>query len=94
MTVTSVYASPLGPLLLAAEGDALTGLWLPGQKYYAAGLAENASEDPSAAPICLAARWLDDYFAGLKPEARALRLSPRGTEFRMLVEASWGSSDK
>ena len=85
MTVTSVYASPLGPLLLAAEGDALTGLWLPGQKYYAAGLAEDASEDPSAAPLLLAAQWLDDYFAGLRPEARALRLSPRGSDFRKLV---------
>ena len=30
------YESPLGTLTLGATGDALVGLWLPGQKYFAA----------------------------------------------------------
>ena len=27
------YASPLGGILLAADGTGLTGLWIEGQKY-------------------------------------------------------------
>ena len=30
------YASPLGTIFLAADNGALAGLWLEGQKYYAA----------------------------------------------------------
>lgn len=85
MTVTCAYASPLGSLLLAAEKEALTGLWLPGQKYYAAGLPEDAAEDPSHPILQTAADWLDAYFAGEKPEAQALKIAPRGSEFQRLV---------
>ena len=85
MTVTCAYASPLGSLLLAAEKEALTGLWLPGQKYYAAGLPEDAAEDPSHPILQTAAEWLDAYFAGEKPEAQALKMAPRGSEFQRLV---------
>lgn len=84
MTVTTMYASPLGPLLLASEGDALTGLWLPGQKYYAAGVGPVAAEGD--APILRAsAQWLDAYFAGQKPTASALKLAPKGSEFQRLI---------
>ena len=85
MTFTSSYASPLGPLLLASDGDALTGLWLDGQKYYAAGLAEDASEAPSLPLLRSASDWLDAYFAGDKPDAQALKLAPEGSEFQKLV---------
>ena len=85
MTVTCTYASPLGSLLLAAEKEALTGLWLPGQKYYAAGLTEDAMEDPSHPVLLAAAKWLDAYFAGEKPEAQALKMAPRGSEYQRLV---------
>lgn len=85
MTVTCTYASPLGSMLLAAEKEALTGLWLPGQKYYAAGLTEDAAEDPSHPILQTAAEWLDAYFAGEKPEVQALKMAPRGSEFQRLV---------
>ena len=84
MTVTTTYPSPLGPLLLAGSEDALTGLWLPGQKYYAAGLEPEAA-DGDAPVLRAAAEWLDAYFAGGRPEAKALRLSPKGSEFQRLV---------
>ena len=29
------YLSPLGVITLASNGEALTGLWFDGQKYYA-----------------------------------------------------------
>ena len=38
------YASPLGRLLLAANEEGLTGLWLEGQKYFAAGLPQQREE--------------------------------------------------
>ena len=85
MTAAMTYSSPLGPLLLASDGDALTGLWLDGQKYYAAGLAEDASEDPSLPVLRAAADWLDAYFAGQRPDPRALPLDPRGSAFQKLV---------
>ena len=88
MTVTATYASPLGPLLLASEGDALTGLWLPGQRYYAAGLgpeAAEAAEDGGAPILRAAAEWLDAYFAGARPEISALSIAPKGSEFQKLV---------
>ncbi len=85
MTVTCAYASPLGSLLLAAEKEALTGLWLPGQKYYAAGLTEDAAEDPSHPILQTAAEWLDAYFAGDKPELSALPLAPGGSGFQKLI---------
>ena len=86
MTVAKTYASPLGPLLLAAEGDALTGLWLPGQKYYAAGMGPEAAEGD--APILRGtAEWLDAYFAGDKPKISALPLAPGGSGFQKLI---WG----
>ncbi len=85
MIYTSIYESPLGPLLLASEGESLTGLWLPGQKYYAAGLPEDAAEDPSQSALRAAAEWLDAYFAGQRPDPRALTLAPGGSGFQRLV---------
>ena len=85
MTATRTYSSPLGPLLLASNGESLTGLWLDGQKYFAAGLGEEASEDPSLPVLKSAAKWLDAYFAGERPNPRALPLAPKGSEFQKLV---------
>ena len=87
MIFTSSNDSPLGTLLLAAEGDALVGLWLDGQKYYAAGLPEDAAEDPSHPVLQAAAEWLDAYFAGDKPKISALPLAPGGSGFQKLI---WG----
>ena len=36
MVYTTDYQSPLGTIFLAADEKGLTGLWLEGQKYYAA----------------------------------------------------------
>ena len=38
MEYTNEYVSPLGKILLASDGHALTGLWFEGQKYFAAKL--------------------------------------------------------
>ena len=38
MQYTARYRSPMGEILLAADGTGLTGLWFEGAKYYAGGL--------------------------------------------------------
>ncbi len=85
MIYTAGIPSPLGRLLLAGSEDALTGVWLPGQKYHGAGLPTETAEAPNHPPLRAAAEWLEAYFAGEKPEPRSLRLAPRGSEFRELV---------
>lgn len=81
---TMTYDSPLGPILVAAEEEALVGLWLPGQKPDAGLLAAACPRD--RAPQLVAARaWLDRYFCGQRPSPRELSLAPRGTAFRQQV---------
>ena len=44
MQYISHYQSPLGDILLAADGTGLTGLWFEGQKYFALHLDHNHVE--------------------------------------------------
>ena len=60
MIFTGKYDSPLGLITLAGEGEALTGLWFEGQKYYAQGLKSDWKE--KELPVFKdARRWLDTY---------------------------------
>ena len=43
MTAWQSYASPVGELLLAADEEGLTGLWLAGEKYFP-GVPEDAPQ--------------------------------------------------
>ena len=77
------YVSPLGPITLASDGEALVGLWFEGQKHFGAGLAGEHTEKPL--PVFdLADRWLDLYFSGGKPDFTP-PLRPRGTAFQEMV---------
>lgn len=83
MDYTHHYASPLGGVTLASDGEALTGLWFDGQKYYAASLSARHAE--KALPVFdEAARWLDLYFSGHDPGFTP-PLNLRGTAFRRAV---------
>ena len=83
---TARYTSPVGELLLASDGASLTGVWLAGQKYYAAGL--SGAEENAALPLFDTVRsWLDRYFAGERPGLSELPLAPAGTEFQRAVWA-------
>lgn len=84
MTYRTTLASPLGPLLLASDGTSLTGLWLEGQKYFAAGLDPAAQKAPAFPVFRETERWLRDYFAGRRPPALP-PLAPAGTVFRQSV---------
>lgn len=79
----SRWQSPLGGITLASDGDALTGLWFDGQKYFGAGLSPNAVE--GELPVFRQTRrWLETYFAGRAPDFTP-PLGPAGTPFRLSV---------
>lgn len=68
---------------MASDGEALTGLWFDGQKYFGAGLASGCAE--AELPVFeLTARWLDIYFEGREPDFTP-PLSPAGTGFQTVV---------
>ena len=75
--------SPLGEIILASDGETLTGLWFAGQKYEGSTLAAEHREKDL--PVFdETRRWLDDYFTGKDPGfTPPLRL--RGTDFRKAV---------
>ncbi len=70
--------SPLGPLLLVAEGEALVAVHLPGRH-----AAPPAGEE-DAPVLADAADQLAGYFAGERT-AFDLPLAPRGTPFQLAV---------
>ena len=78
------YASPLGTIFLAADNGALTGLWLEGQKYFAATLDEAAVERDDLPVFRQTAAWLDAYFVK-RPLPDLPPLAPRGSDFRQAV---------
>ena len=66
MIYSYVYNSVLGDITLASDGNALTGLWFDGQKYFGATLPQE--HKPARLPVFEdTARWLDVYFSGENP---------------------------
>ena len=61
------YDSPIGGMTMASNGEALTGLWFDGQKYFASTLSGKHME--KELPVFDRTReWLDLYFGGRAPE--------------------------
>lgn len=79
------YMSPIGSLILASDGEALIGLWMRGQKYFAATVKEEVTERRDLPVFHAAEDWLDRYFSGEKPDASQLPLAPAGSPFRQEV---------
>lgn len=77
--------SPVGPVTVASDGEAIIGLWLEGQKYFEATL-ETAEEWPDLPVLAETRAWLERYFAGDDPGALP-PVSPRGTAFQQRVWA-------
>lgn len=69
------FDSPLGPILLTAEGDRLTGAEFDKK-------AEKLGDSPV---LRQAENWLLRYFAGENPDPAELKLAPRGTAFQEKV---------
>ena len=83
MIFVSHYDSPLGILYLAADEEALKGVWFEGQKYFANTLP--VGHCAQTTPILAEAkRWLDIYFAGKEPDFLP-PLHPVGSSFQQSV---------
>lgn len=67
MRYTTPYQSPLGPMTLAADAQALTGVWFDGQRYDRSGL-DQACREKDLPVFHQAKKWLDIYFSGQAPD--------------------------
>ncbi len=77
------YDSPLGAITMSSDGEALTGLWFEGQKYFGSTLTSESEQKNLSVfeeTIC----WLDVYFEGKKPDFIP-KLKLKGTKFRRMV---------
>ena len=81
------YTSPLGRIILASDGEALTGLWFDGQKYFAATLQDNQRlHKEKLLPVFEEAdRWLDIYFNGKVPNFTPRLHLRKASSFRKAV---------
>ena len=77
------YESPLGSILLAADGVGLTGLWFVGQKYFPS-FSEGEALEEETPVLAEAIRWLNVYFSGASPDFLP-PLHPQGSFFRQAV---------
>ena len=67
MIYTAKYASPLGAITLACDGEVLIGLWFDGQKHFGSILPKQV--EAAEHPLFVEARhWLDVYFSGRAPD--------------------------
>ena len=85
MNRVTYHTTPLGRVMLAAKDDALAGLWMEGQKYFADTLKGEAREQDDFPVFVQAKEWLDRYFAGEKPRIAELKAGAGGSEFRKAV---------
>lgn len=81
-SVYAGYSSPLGPLLLRADADGLTGLWFQGGAYCPQNVLMSGWGQHSV--LDRTREWLDVYFSGREPGfLPPLHLS--GTPFQLAV---------
>ena len=89
------YMSPLGGITIASDGEALTGLWFDGQKYFEANLSEE-HEEKRLEIFDITDKWLDIYFSGQNPDFLP-KLHLIGTDFQrevwdILLEIPYGQT--
>lgn len=83
-TFTAIYTSPLGPIVIESDGQAITSLRFCCEK--ASAVSKEAPKEAVPTPPIIAEtiQWLDDYFAGKRP-CNVPRLDPQGTDFQKRV---------
>lgn len=82
MEAIQYYHAPLGRMILVSDGEALTGAWFNGQKYF-----ETAAEKWKERKLPVfdqTKKWLDIYFQGKEPDFMP-PLAMKGTPFRQAV---------
>jgi methylated-DNA-[protein]-cysteine S-methyltransferase len=82
-TYFDTVMTPLGPLVLATDGDALTGAWFDGQRYQPP--MDSGWQQRADLPILRrSVAELAEYFAGRRTRFD-LPLAPSGTPFQRVV---------
>ena len=83
-TFTTIYSSPLGPIVIESDGQAITSLRF--SKEQASAVPKEAPKEAVPTPPIIAEtiQWLDDYFAGKRP-CNVPRINPQGTDFQKRV---------
>lgn len=93
MVFTATYNSPVGPIVIESDGEALTGLRF-GDSGIGKALYPMPTQATSSLPIFNEAiRWLDDYVAGKQTENAIMgaktdgriTVQPKGTAFQQRV---------
>ena len=85
MYYSTTFASPVGRLTLASDGESLTGLWIEGQKYHGSTIFGDMPEKVGLPVFHAAKSWLKRYFSGERAESSELPLAPAGSDFRKSV---------
>jgi methylated-DNA-[protein]-cysteine S-methyltransferase len=86
-TFTATYTSPLGPIVIESDGQAITSLRFSKEQACVASTTQEKAGDevvPTPPIIAETIQWLDDYFAGKRP-CNVPRLNPQGTAFQKRV---------
>ena len=86
-TYTATYSSPLGPIVIESDSQAITRLRFSNEQASAFSTAEEKAPNEATTTIPIIAetiQWLDDYFAGKRP-CNVPRLDPQGTDFQKRV---------
>ena len=96
-TYTATYTSPLGPIVIESDGQAITSLRFSNEQVHAdsTGQGEEILKEAATTPPIIAEtiQWLDDYFAGKrmenattgKKEGCRIAVRPQGTNFQKRV---------
>lgn len=85
MLYKTIYESSLGNILIVSDENNIIGLWFEGQKYFLANIKDDIRQKDDLPILQSAKLWLDQYFAGQKPNIADLKLAPRGNDFRLTV---------
>ena len=86
-TLTATYASPLGPIVIESDGQAITSLRFSNEQACDTSTAQEKAQNEAVTTIPIIAeaiQWLDDYFAGKRP-CNVPLLNPQGTAFQKRV---------
>ena len=86
-TFTATYTSPLGPIVIVSDGQAITSLRFSNEQASTFSTVEEKAGDEANTTLPIIAetlRWLDDYFAGKRP-CNVPQLNPQGTAFQKRV---------
>lgn len=85
MFYSTQYQSAQGPLTLVSTDTSLVGLWMEGQKYFAATMGDQVVHNSEPPILRQTKTWLDRYFNGEQPDPAELSLAPAGSDFRQAV---------